>query len=79
MYSLILNQHTEYPNLFLWVSSVPPGMCQDISPLSLCMFPTPLFPLRYSLLFMRSDGVECILLINQRNVNVEFTAKVSNE
>jgi hypothetical protein len=63
VYSLILIQHTEYPDLFLWFSSVLPGMCQDISPMSLYMFPTPLFPMHYSLLFMRSDGVEYILLI----------------
>lgn len=62
MYCLVLSQHTEYPDLFLWFSSVPPGMCQDISPTSLCKFPTPLFPMHYSLLFMRSDGVEYILM-----------------
>lgn len=62
MYSLILSQHRGYPDLFLWFSSVPPGMFQDISPMSLCMFPPPLLPVHYSLLFMRSDGLEYVLL-----------------
>lgn len=66
-YNLILSQHRGYPDLFLWFSSVPPGMCHDISPMSLCMFPPPLLPVHYSLLFMRSDGLENVLLTMSLN------------
>jgi hypothetical protein len=81
MYSLICSQYTGYPDLFLWFSSVPPGMCQYISPVSLCMFPTPLLPVHYSLLFMRSDGLEYVLLtvpLNKSEI-IDNKEQYSNE